>query len=116
MHATTPRTDSRTNVASTTRNFDEDAVRAASQMCGAREAPAEALRVAPRRGMAILFLSAAPHGGAPLPHMWHGGCRVRRGEKWTLQRFKELPRGHPDGGVFSQRPSVSQRSQAWGET
>ena len=102
MHATTPRTDSRTNAASTTRNFDEDAVRAASQMCGAREAPAEALRVAPRRGMAILFLSAAPHGGAPLPHMWHGGCRVRRGEKWTLQRFKELPRGHPSGGVFSQ--------------
>ena len=78
-------------------------MRAASRMCDARDAPAEAVRVAPRRGMAVLFLSAAPHGGAPLPHMWHGGCRVRRGEKWTLQRFKELPQGHPSGGVFSQR-------------
>ena len=63
------------------------------------------------RGMAVLFLSAAPHGGAPLPHMWHGGCRVRRGEKWTLQRFKELPQGHPSGGVFSRSTSVS---QSWG--
>jgi len=107
VHATTPRTDS----GGTTRNFDEDAVRAASRMCDARDAPAEAVRVAPRRGMAVLFLSAAPHGGAPLPHMWHGGCRVRRGEKWTLQRFKELPQGHPSGGVFSRSTSVS---QSWG--
>ena len=33
---------------------------------------------------------------APLvPQMWHGGCRVRSGEKWTLQFFKELPYSTP---------------------
>ena len=50
-----------------------------------------ALRVTPRRGTALLFMSASPHNGSLLPAMWHGGCRVYRGEKWTVQKFKELP-------------------------
>jgi hypothetical protein len=50
------------------------------------------LRILPKRGWAALFLSASPYAdGAPaFPDMWHGGCRVQRGEKWTLQQFKEL--------------------------
>ena len=47
----------------------------------------------PRKGSALLFWSA-PMGNASAahPHMWHGGCRVWRGEKWTLQKFKEMRR------------------------
>lgn len=40
--------------------------------------------VVPQRGSAIVFDSTATH-------MWHGGCRVWRGEKWTIQHFKEAP-------------------------
>ena len=51
------------------------------------------IKVEPKRGAALLFVSASPYDptAAALPEMWHGGCRVRRGEKWTLQQFKELP-------------------------
>ena len=41
----------------------------------------------------LRFLSVRPDAPAEgLPHMWHGGCAVAAGEKWTMQVFKELPR------------------------
>jgi len=104
--------------------FDAEAARAASALCpsgvageeggeegrevrggvgsgvgdeaGMRWGGGGVLRIAPARGSALLFLSVrrdAPTRG--LPHMWHGGCRVHRGEKWTLQFFKELPYSTP---------------------
>ena len=83
-------------------------------------AAVEWLRVRPQRGAALVFWSASAasddsqHHGMPAeateaqhrnrragsfsgkewhPHwwMWHGGCRVWRGTKWTLQKFKEVP-------------------------
>jgi len=30
--------------------------------------------------------------GHPDPAMWHGACRVTQGAKFTLQKFKEIPR------------------------
>ena len=79
--------------------FDEAAARDVSGMCGVDRSVGGAdgggtgLRVTPRRGWAALFLSVRPDAPAEgLPHMWHGGCAVRAGEKWTLQLFKELPR------------------------
>lgn len=78
--------------------FDEAAARDVSGMCGVSRIGGEdgggtGLRVAPRRGWAVLFLSVRPDAPAEgLPHMWHGGCAVSAGEKWTLQVFKELPR------------------------
>lgn len=74
--------------------FDELAARAASDECVASARgvePTTGVRITPRRGTAVLFMSASPASGALLPSMWHGGCRVRSGEKWTLQQFKEVP-------------------------
>ena len=72
------------------RCFDETAAAVASDLCKAPTA--SGLRIAPKRGAAVLFLSASPEAdGGILWNMWHGGCRVQRGEKWTMQQFKELP-------------------------
>jgi hypothetical protein len=83
--------------------FDETAVAAVNEACaepsasgsGSRVATrllAGGLRIRPERGAALLFFSRGPGEGAPLiPETWHGGCRVRRGEKWTMQLFKEVP-------------------------
>ena len=57
------------------------------------------MRVTPRRGSALLFWYAPStlddEGGGALQRehmaMWHGGCRVWEGEKWTIQKFKERP-------------------------
>lgn len=82
-----------------TPSFDPQAALAASELCrspsgSGGDAAQVALRVAPRRGSALLFryvrLDAPSHA---LPRMWHGGCRVVSGEKWTYQMFKELPEG-----------------------
>ena len=68
----------------------ETAAAVASDLCKAPTA--SGLRIAPKRGAAVLFLSASPEAdGGILWNMWHGGCRVQRGEKWTMQQFKELP-------------------------
>ena len=49
-------------------------------------------RFAPRRGDALLFLQVQPFDHeVRLPLMWHGGCKVRRGEKQMLTFFKEMP-------------------------
>ena len=70
--------------------FDEIAAAAASGLCQAA-VPSSGLRITPKRGAAVLFLSASPEaGGGTLWQTWHGGCRVRSGEKWTMQQFKEL--------------------------
>ena len=42
----------------------------------------------PASGSALLFWSASPDGTEAYRNMWHGGCRVMQGEKWTLQKFK----------------------------
>ena len=59
-------------------------------MWGSSSAPAF-VGVRPQRGSALLYWSASPddysHGYRA---MWNGGCRVWRGEKWTLQKFKEI--------------------------
>jgi len=82
-----------------TPSFDPQAALAASELCrshtsgGVGGASEPALRVAPRRGSALLFRSMRLDSPSltSLPQMWHGGCRVRSGEKWTYQMFKELP-------------------------
>ena len=58
------------------------------------------LHIRPLRGAALLFFSRRDDEEAHLiPEMWHGGCRVRQGEKWTLQLFKELPAHVDDDGA-----------------
>lgn len=47
------------------------------------------LRVYPRRGDALLFVSVHPESGEALPQMWHAGCSLSAGEKYTVQKFKE---------------------------
>jgi hypothetical protein len=71
--------------------FDPQAASLASGLC-ASSGSNDAVAVTPRRGDALLFWSASPTNGSVLRHMWHGGCRVARGEKWTLQQFKEQRR------------------------
>ena len=51
----------------------------------------EVLLMTPKRGDAILFLSALPDSGEHVPQTWHQGCPVKRGTKLTLQKFKEVP-------------------------
>ena len=72
-------------------SFAPDVAEYASSLCNADPLPAGVLRVKPERGSAILFMSKV---GSALdaqvaPHTWHGSCKVERGEKLTLQRFKE---------------------------
>ena len=62
-----------------------------SDLCTSVSPPARAVRVTPRRGAALLFLSASSSENRLLPHMWHGGCRVQKGEKVIVQQFKSLP-------------------------
>lgn len=59
-------------------------------MCAGR---LPATRIQPRRGAAAIFWSRFPDG-APDPRMWHAACPVYKGAKWTLQKFKEIPRLH----------------------
>jgi hypothetical protein len=50
-----------------------------------------AVRTTPRKGRAVVFF----HHRAdlsPEPLTWHAGCLPLSGDKWTLQKFKELPR------------------------
>ena len=75
------------------RCFDVRAASGASDACEASESQT-GLRILPKRGTAVLFLSAANADGLGgvqqhLWRMWHGGCRVRSGVKWTMQQFKE---------------------------
>ena len=85
-------------------SFDAAASSAASDACaGPRSGPqsgGRGIRVQPRRGAAIFFWSADVEDGSPAaaggdatpiaahPEMWHGGCRVHAGAKWTAQQFK----------------------------
>ena len=88
--------------------FDRDAALAASGLCAAAGAPAGGarhLRISPRRGTALLVFTASPDDGRLLGHMWRGSCRVARGERWTLQAFKEAP---PPG-----RQQHGQHGQLW---
>jgi len=67
---------------------EPEAATLTSDLCVAASAPGS-LRVRPRRGDALLFLSVHPETGEAFPQMWHAGCPVARGHKWTLQKFKE---------------------------
>ena len=49
------------------------------------------LRVPARRGDALLVISVRPRDGEALPLVWHAGCEVRRGDKWLLEKHKEIP-------------------------
>jgi hypothetical protein len=71
--------------------FDRRLAELASDLCEQRTRATQWLGIAPQRGTAVLFLSATRAEATPraLAHMWHGGCRVRAGEKVTLQGFKE---------------------------
>eukprot|EP00411_Alexandrium_monilatum_P076530 CAMPEP_0175490716 /NCGR_PEP_ID=MMETSP0096-20121207/1399_1 /TAXON_ID=311494 /ORGANISM="Alexandrium monilatum, Strain CCMP3105" /LENGTH=464 /DNA_ID=CAMNT_0016792635 /DNA_START=1 /DNA_END=1392 /DNA_ORIENTATION=+ len=85
---------------------------AGSGLCAAElveraEAAPGALRIAPRRGAAVLFFTllgeegdAGLADGPPArdPWSWHGGAAVQgRLGKWTLQIFKEVPLEHRGG-------------------
>ena len=75
--------------------FDTAAAGAASLLCsvgGTGDEWDSMLRVSPARGSAVVFLQESTEpDAADLWHMWHGGCRVTNGEKWTMQQFKALP-------------------------
>ena len=92
--------------------FDADAAWAASSLCEGHAQPAGVLRVAPRRGGALLFTSASPDDGAELPLRWHGGCRVDAGAKWTMQAFREVPPGHGGGAWLASRARQQHNSLA----
>ena len=56
----------------------------------------DALRVEPKEGDAIFFWHdhvGESGSGVGDPMAWHTGCGVRKGTKWTLQKFMELPVG-----------------------
>jgi hypothetical protein len=77
-------------------SFDANAARAAADHCRSGDEEGSqnrrGVRVEPLRGAALLFFPRAPSDGRDLPEgMWHGSCRVRKGEKYTLQQFKEPP-------------------------
>jgi len=69
-------------------HWNDTAFEICNKMCRG-EIPA--LRIKPKKGSAIMFPSRHPDGH-PDPVTWHGACRVKTGEKWTLQKFKEFPR------------------------
>ena len=73
--------------------YNRYAYQMASEACEPSHASSpSSIRVAPQRGAALLFWSADREQGRGLEQMWHAGCKVRRGAKWTLQKFKERPR------------------------
>jgi prolyl 4-hydroxylase len=65
--------------------------------CGARaDGFKDMTHVQPKRGSAAVFFHNDGNGQGDAM-AWHTGCRVRKGTKWTMQKFKELPqdwRGH----------------------
>ena len=67
------------------------------------------LRVEPVAGSALAFVHEESDKSAEaLADMWHGGCRVTAGTKWTLQQFKELPDGDQEPPAVD--PSVGWRA------
>ena len=56
------------------------------------DADSTALRIAPRRGDALLFFSAQPDGAPDLDSV-HGGCPPSGGDKWIAQQWFNLD-GH----------------------
>ena len=48
------------------------------------------VRTLPVKGTALVFFHTHPNG-APDPYAWHAGCVPLSNEKWTLQKFKEMP-------------------------
>ncbi len=49
------------------------------------------IRTTARKGTAVVFYHNQLNGDAD-PLAYHGGCNPESGEKWTLQKFKELPK------------------------
>ena len=94
--------------------FDGEATAAASELCARGDSLAArepSVRIIPRRGTALLFFSGSVHSFHRHMHadswgdMWHGGCRVRQGEKWTLQLFKEM--AIDDDGISRQADATA---------
>jgi hypothetical protein len=50
------------------------------------------VRVTPKKRSAVVFYHDESDG-TPAPGAWHSACGLRRGVKWTAQKFKELPLG-----------------------
>lgn len=55
------------------------------------------IRVTPRAGVGLLFFSNNVRGIAD-PRAWHGGCKVTKGLKQTMQRFLHAPQGREETG------------------
>ena len=51
-----------------------------------------ALKTVAKKGSAVVFFSDNIDQSAD-DQAWHGGCLQHSGDKWTLQKFKELPIG-----------------------
>jgi hypothetical protein len=52
--------------------------------------PAPPVRTQAVKGDAVVFFHNHPNG-APDPLAWHAGCLPLSGDKWTMQKFKEMP-------------------------
>jgi hypothetical protein len=48
------------------------------------------IRSVPVKGSALVFFHTHPNGD-PDPFAWHAGCLPVSEEKWTMQKFKEMP-------------------------
>lgn len=57
----------------------------------------EGLKVQARTGRAILFFSNSVRGLAD-PRVWHGSCRVVKGQKMAMQRFLYAPQSEEETG------------------
>ena len=60
-------------------------------MLAAAEESSIGLHIRPSRGTAVVFWTLTTSGVDPCS--WHGGARVRTGDKWLVQKFKEVPIG-----------------------
>jgi hypothetical protein len=52
--------------------------------------PRPPVRTTPTKGDAVVFFHNHPNGEAD-PYVWHAGCLPISNDKWTMQKFKEMP-------------------------
>lgn len=50
-----------------------------------------AVRTQARKGSAVIFFHDQQDSLSPDTQAWHAGCLPLSGDKWTMQKFKELP-------------------------
>lgn len=91
-------------------------------MCSSSATPPGVVRYTPLAGSALLFLSASAAERRLLEHMWHGGCRVRKGQKVIIQQFKSLPSPghdvalHPAWAPFDPLPLMPEAARVTHES